>query len=343
MVKHKVIQNFQYLTEDKKIIILKSGVIIEDYYYTPKGSDPIKVDEDIVNNNGEYFQIVDWKQEMISYMKSNKISQPSVIVKKLTPFIEQMFVIGNSNSNSDRYEDIEFKQKYKDLTQKEINLENEYKTKIKEVEYRLTNTEIELEKQYRSKLKTLTEKESEYETKLKILEKKVADIEEDYSEINKKESEIRIKLNEIREKEESIRDLEYVVKQRERDLDRSALESTKNIDEKQKEFNRKLQDQLKDIEKRESELNLKLESLNTKEAGLYLEFDQKIKEYEDRYNEKLSSVNKKEQEFNSMNLIKIKDIEKMIINYYNEIPWYHNQMWEYKSKLESIINEFKGV
>jgi hypothetical protein len=35
-IKHRVLKDFQLLTDDKKIIILKSKTILEDYKYTNK-------------------------------------------------------------------------------------------------------------------------------------------------------------------------------------------------------------------------------------------------------------------------------------------------------------------
>lgn len=92
MVKHKLLSDYQFLTNDKKIIILKTGTIIEDYKYITK-SDSVNIDMDIVHNNPHYFQAIDWKIELLSYLKQNKIPQPSVVCKKLIPFIEETFLI----------------------------------------------------------------------------------------------------------------------------------------------------------------------------------------------------------------------------------------------------------
>ena len=40
-LKHKVIQDFQFVTSDKKIIVLKSNSILENYTYLAKGSNEV--------------------------------------------------------------------------------------------------------------------------------------------------------------------------------------------------------------------------------------------------------------------------------------------------------------
>lgn len=146
-IKHKILKDFQYLSEDKKIIILKSGSIIENYVYRTK-SDTLILNMDIVNSNGDYFQILDWKAELISYLKQNKIAGPSVLAKKLSPFIEDMFIIGSTKpSVSNDYE-------------------GEYRSKL---EY-LNKREVEMESDYRSKLISINNRELEYEINLNKLE-----------------------------------------------------------------------------------------------------------------------------------------------------------------------------
>ena len=115
------------------------------------------------------------------------------------------------------------------------------------------------------------------------------------------------------------------------------------MDDKQKEMSEKLQLKLKDLENRENKLNQKLEEINQKETNLYSEFDNKIKDYESRYNERLEELNNKERDMSLTNFSKVKEIERMLVDYYNSVPWYHNQMWEFKSRLDTIISEFKNL
>ena len=88
-IKHKVIKEFQYLSPEKKIFILKTGTILEEYNYKVK-SEIIQIDKDIIDNNPEFFEIIDWKAELLTYIKTNKLPTPSVLTKKLIPFIEEM-------------------------------------------------------------------------------------------------------------------------------------------------------------------------------------------------------------------------------------------------------------
>lgn len=182
-VKHKVLKDFQLLTPDKKIVILKSGTILEDFKYKSKDN-TLNINQDIINSNGEYFQLLDWKAELLSHLKVNKIPQPSIVSKKLVPFIEDMFLLN--------------------VKQVDDSIVNEYKSKIKE----------------------LTDKEIEYNSLIYKLERKESD-----------------------------------------------------------------------ISKRESS------------------------SFTDNY--------------------KMNKIENMLVEYYNSIPWHHNQMDMFKASLENILNEFK--
>ena len=45
-IKHKVIQDFQFVTSDKKIIVLKANSVLENYTYIGKGSsDTLKLEK----------------------------------------------------------------------------------------------------------------------------------------------------------------------------------------------------------------------------------------------------------------------------------------------------------
>lgn len=105
-IKHKVLQDFQFLQQDKKIIILKAKTILEDYTYVTK-TDRVLITEDIVNNNPEYFLNIDWKMDFLAEIKAAKIPQPTVISKKLIPFVENLLsnenppVVIEQNSNLD--------------------------------------------------------------------------------------------------------------------------------------------------------------------------------------------------------------------------------------------------
>ena len=97
-LKHKLLTDFQYLSDDKKIITLKSGSIIEEYNFNLKG-ESIKIDKEIIDANPEIFSIVDWKSELLTFIKSNKLPQPAILTKKITPFIEDMILSSMSKSD----------------------------------------------------------------------------------------------------------------------------------------------------------------------------------------------------------------------------------------------------
>lgn len=87
-MKYKVIKNFSLLlnniifTIPEKTIIINNETIIKNQ--------KIHLEDEIILNNTEYFQVVDWKTDLVDYLKTNKIPQPSILAKKLYPFIEDL-------------------------------------------------------------------------------------------------------------------------------------------------------------------------------------------------------------------------------------------------------------
>ena len=71
-IKHKVIKEFQYLSPDKKIFILNVGTILEEYNYRVK-TEIIPIDRAIVDNNPSFFEVIDWKAELLTYIKTNTL------------------------------------------------------------------------------------------------------------------------------------------------------------------------------------------------------------------------------------------------------------------------------
>jgi hypothetical protein len=175
-IKHKLLNDFQYLSPDKKIYILKKGVILEEYNYRVK-TDIIPIDKDIVDNNPEYFEIIDWKIELLSYMKVNKMPQPAQLGKKLIPFIEEMVLSTVSQSVGPKLDE----SKIKELEEKETELFKE--------EQNLQRLKISLD----SKEKVVKDKEEEIEVRLKRLEKKENDYRNELKELEKKEEDLREK------------------------------------------------------------------------------------------------------------------------------------------------------
>jgi hypothetical protein len=207
-MKHKVIKDFQLLV-DKKIVVLKSGTTLVDYKYITK-SDNIQVEIDIVNQNPDYFLVIDWKTELTLYMKQNKLPQPAVLSKKLIPFIEEMFILNVEKPKTD----------------------DDYDLKVKKVE--------KLEKELREELK----------------------------DIDVKNELVRSKTLEIRKKEDELRDYEYELGKRERGMDKSLLESEKNVDFKQSEMNERLEKNLIELEARELKYSIDMDNLDKSKKDL---------------------------------------------------------------------------
>ena len=137
-IKHKVIKEFQYLSPDKKIFILKIGTILEEYNYRVK-TDIIPIDKDIIDNNPEFFEVIDWKSELLSYMRAEKLPQPAQLGKKIIPFIEEMILSSISQSQPqgqvvDEYQIKELERKEKDLNNREFRI----KDKEEEIEIRIS-------------------------------------------------------------------------------------------------------------------------------------------------------------------------------------------------------------
>jgi hypothetical protein len=179
-VKHKVLKDFQLLTNDKKIIVLKAKTVLEDYKYITK-SDNVLVEREIIDNNPDFFSPIDWKEELNTYLRQNKIPQPAVITKKLVPFIEGMFVINNITSNPTSIPTTNL--------QNNLELENSIKKNLL------------LEEHLKSEIEKINKKDIE----ISSLEK----------EINTKSTEINKLSEDLRLREENLSQLEQSLKMRE--------------------------------------------------------------------------------------------------------------------------------
>jgi hypothetical protein len=160
-IKHKVLKDFQLVTNDKKIVILKAKTVLENYKYITK-NDSITLEKDVIDNNPDFFSPIDWKEELNTYIKQNKIPQPAILTKKLVPFIEEMFIL---NQNEPTVIEVE--------VPKIINTD-------------LTHLEIELE----NKIRKVDLKESKIKEEQTILDSKELDLNQRESELNKKELEL---------------------------------------------------------------------------------------------------------------------------------------------------------
>ena len=251
-LKHKVIKEFQFLTNDKKIIILKINTVLEEYVYTQK-DESIVIDPDIVDNNPEFFQKVDWKAELLSYLKYNKIPQPAVLSKKLIPFIDDMILDA--------------------IPETALGVvDEEYVKELEQKEYDLSKKE--------SRLKDV---EEDIEIRITRIKKREDDYKEDLKKLDNKEDELRQRLKNFSDRELEIKDRLQDINERERNLESEILNSSQDIDGKYKELQDKisldlkyLSEKEKELEEDQKELKLLEDELSEKQS----ELDDKIRDFE---------------------------------------------------------------
>jgi len=254
-LKHKVVKEFQYLSADKKIFVLKAGTILEEYKYKIK-TDIIPIDKGIIDNNPEFFEVVDWKAELLAYIKANKLPTPAVLTKKLIPFFEDM-VLSSIQQNVPTGVLLD-ESLAKDLERKELDLN--------------------------SREKSIKEKEEEIEIRTKRVEKREGEYKEDLKSLDKKEDSLRESNKELIEKRLDLDDKIQDFNEKERNLDRSVLESSKDIDEKYIKLQEKIDKDLKYLSEREKYLEDKAKSLNKMhEEIMESEINEKAKAFDMLY------------------------------------------------------------
>jgi len=263
MEKYKVIKEFQFLGDDKKIIILKVGTYIKNYKFGD-----IEIGKDIIDNNPDFFEVVDWKNELLLYMKANKIPQPAVLSKKLYPFVDM----------------IVSELKYNEVIE-------------------VTSDDYELVRKERM----LKLKEDEIDNRLSRVEKREQDLKEDIKILEKRESILRDENNKLELKENEFNIKTQLLNEKERNFDRSILESSKDIDNKYIELQNKIDNDLKELNNKEKELNKK---------------ESKLLKLENELEEKLLDYN---------NLIdELKLYETDLRNLEREISNWENLHWKFK-------------
>lgn len=236
-IKHKLLSDYQYTNTDKKIFLIKSGTIIEEYIYKLKG-ESITIDKEIIDANPEIFSTIDWKAELLAYIKANKLPTPAVLTKKLIPFIDEMVLSGMQKNVGPVVDE----SVVKELERKESDLN--------------------------SREKRIKEKEDEIDIRIKRVEKREVEYKEDLKSLDKKEDELREKSKEVIEKGLDLDDKIQDINEKERNLDRTVLESSKEIDEKYVKLQKKIDSDLKVLSERERDLEAKSKSLSKKENDL---------------------------------------------------------------------------
>lgn len=238
-IKHKLLSDYQYTNTDKKIFLIKSGTILEEYIYKLKG-ESIIIDKEIIDANPEIFSTIDWKAELLVFIKANKLPTPAVLTKKLIPFIDEMVLSGmQKNTPTGTIVD---ESVVKELERKESDLN--------------------------SREKRIKEKEDEIDIRIKRVEKREVEYKEDLKSLDKKEDELREKSKEVIEKGLDLDDKIQDLNEKERNIDRSALESSKEIDKKYVKLQEKIDKDLKSLTEREKDLEKKTKSLSKKEEDI---------------------------------------------------------------------------
>ena len=254
-LKHKVIKDFHYLKEDKKIVILQANSFLEEYIYTSK-DETFEVDKEIVANNPEFFQEVDWRNELLLFMKKNKIPQPAVLSKKIIPFIDEMFFSTTEDVSSSSIDD----EALRELENKEYDL-NRRESRIADAE-----EDIQL------RLSRIQKREEDYKQDLKFLDSK--------------EDALREKIKSITDKELELKALAQELNEKERNIESQVLSSSEDLDSRYKELQEKIDSDLKDLTERENAVEEKEKQLKKLEDSLVdreEEVSDKIRDYDIKY------------------------------------------------------------
>lgn len=258
-IKHKVIKEFQYLSPDKKIFILKLGTILEDYIYKVK-TELIPIDKDIIDNNPDFFIVIDWKAELLTYLKTNKIPQPAVLGKKLFPFMEEFILSSTTQQVSVPVLD---DSKSRELDDKEFDLARREK--------RIKEKEDDLE----TRLSKVEGRENEYKTDVRLLDKR--------------EDDIRQRSNELTNKELDLEEKQQALGERERNIDSEILEASKDMDGKYSELQKKIDEDIKSVTERENNLEVKLREFNKSKKD-FDEYKLEVERYNDYISDKITEI-----------------------------------------------------
>ena len=258
-IKHKVIKEFQYLSPDKKIFILKLGTILEDYIYKVK-TELIPIDKDIIDNNPDFFIVIDWKAELLTYLKTNKIPQPAVLGKKLFPFMEEFIL---SSTSKQVFVPVLDDSKSRELDDKEFELTRRAK--------RIKEKEDDLE----TRLSKVEGRENEYKTDVRLLDKR--------------EDDIRQRSNELTNKELDLEEKQQALGERERNIDSEILEASKDMDGKYSELQKKIDEDIKSVTERENNLEVKLREFNKSKKD-FDEYKLEVERYNDYISDKITEI-----------------------------------------------------
>jgi chromosome segregation ATPase len=250
-IKHKLLADYQYTTPDKKIFLIKSGTIIEEYLYKLKGEN-IPIDRDIVLANPQLFEVIDWKAELLTFMRAEKMPQPAQLGKKLIPFFEDMIMSSIQHDNVPSMDP----SLMKDVERREDEVSNSRR----ELERRDSDLD--------SRERRIKDKEDEIDIRIKRVEKREDECKLDLKTIEKKDDDLRSRTRLVTEKELDLQDKIQELNERERNIDRNALMSSKEIDSKYTELQSKIDSDLANLSKREKELESGFKKVKDLESKL---------------------------------------------------------------------------
>ena len=307
-IKHKVIKEYQFLSPDKKIFILKIGTILQEYVYHIK-NESIPIDKQIIDNNPDFFELIDWKAELINYLKISKLPQPSQLGKKLIPFIEEMILSSIGQQNVPSFD----LHKLKELEIKDMDLigrERKVVDREDEIESLLKRKELDLS----IRDKRIKDKEDEIEIRTKRVEKRESEYKSDLKNLDKKEDELRERSKELTERDLVLQDKTQDLNEKERNFDRSVLESSNNVDSKYIELQNKIDLDLKYVTEREKNLEIVSRS---------------IKEREDQVNQRESNINDTIRDF-ELKYEEIKRSQEEITKLNKEIQDWEKMHWKFQ-------------
>jgi myosin heavy subunit len=240
-IKHKLLSDYQYISPDKKIFLIKSGTVIDEYVYKIKG-ESIQIDKEIVEANPQLFSPIDWKNELLSYMRSEKMPQPAQLGKKLIPFIEDM-ILSSMSQNA---------------PQQNVNYVDDFQ--IRELERK--------EKDLNNRESRIRDKEDEIDIRIKRIEKREDEYKSELRNLDQKEDDLRSRSRGLTERELDLQDKVRELNEKERNFDRSMLESTKDLDVKYVELQAKIDKDLKTLSEKEVELESLRKELKQKENSI---------------------------------------------------------------------------
>lgn len=349
-IKHKLLSDYQYLAPDKKIFMIKSGTIIIDYIFKLKNEN-IYIDREIVDANPQIFQIIDWKAELLGYMKAEKLPQPAQLSKKLVPFIEEM-ILTMQNPNVSTPNPEAFKDMKKDSENMMRKLfEKKEEELLKDIEKR----ESDLKKQYERKeselLKDIEKKESDLNSLKKSLDNKESELkisEESQSKIkllkdNLERKEIDI-LKDVEAKEIELKTFKINLDRLEADLisrERRIKDLENETDERVKRVEKKEDDyklDIKVLEKKDDEVRIRSRALTEKE----LEIQKQIQELSERERNvdltALTSAKDIDAKYTEMRNKINEDAEKLTKRE-KELESEHKKLKELESNFEKRIDE----